>query len=135
MKLLNTATITRQDNKGNKMSFTQEKEININRCDGCDKRCRLGWEEFTNYDCESNAKIKLSKFFSFKLGRPIHFVAPAIDGKRIELYRNQYGDLMTARYRADVFYRNNFAKKTKLTAQLLQKAREIAKLCDHYKTR
>lgn len=135
MKLLNTATITRQDNKGNKMSFTQENEININRCDGCDKRCRLGWEEFTDEGRAPNAKIKPSKFFSFKLGRPIHLVAPAIDGKRIEIYRNQYGSLVRATFRADVFYGNNFSKKIKLTTQLLQKAREIARLCDHYKTR
>ena len=102
-------------------TFTQESETNLHTCteidetkycDGCGKRCKF--EVHFNY-----------------LHTPAMFY-PVIDGKKIKQYKNQDGEIVAiGKYvpdGRDVGVPNAYE-------QGLELAREIAKLCDHYKTR
>ena len=93
------------------MSFTQETLVNTNRCDGCEKHCKL---YYVTVEKESG------------IG---HDFYPTIDGKKIETYINENGRKIDA-----IKYNIGF-NETANIEEVITKAREIARLCDHYKTR
>lgn len=99
------------------MGFTQEKKINIgnrNICSGCDEHCKLSV-------CYEVKTVGYNRFFH---------VFPTIDGKKIEEYINKYGEFVDGK-KVVV----NVVKKGALHKEMIDKAREIATLCDKYKTR
>ena len=92
------------------MSFTQETLVNTNRCDGCEKHCKL------YYVTVEKAGI-IDAFY------------PTIGGKKIETYINENG------FETDAIKYNIGLNETANIEKVIIKAREIARLCDHYKTR
>ena len=84
------------------MSFTQEKQKNIAICDGCDKKCKLGARAIKN-SCG-------------------HHHYPTIGGKIIKNFIDANGHKQSAVV-IDIYID---------TFTTIKKAREIAKLCDHY---
>ena len=115
MKLLNSATITRHD-KGNQMSFTQEKETNTNRCDGCDKHCKLGFHHFTALGGKGTEPL----------------CCPTIDGQPIKRYKGKNGEIFDATQKYYVF---SFIDIECAKERINRLAQIIVKYCDHYKTR
>ena len=94
------------------MSFTQETLVNINRCDGCEKHCKL---YYVTVEKESGIA---------------HAFYPTIGGKKIETYINENG------FKTDAIkYNIGFDNETDHIEEVIIKARKIARLCDHYKTR
>ncbi len=107
------------------MSFTQEQKLNINVCTGCDLRCKFGFttESFTSeiHECEEfypTLAGKPIKSYLDRFGRQVHTVIKVIDGRICPT-----GQFITAPWRQEI-------ENTQL-----EQAYEIAKLCDHYKTR
>ena len=68
------------------MSFTQEKETNINRCDGCDKHCKLGFHHFTALGGKGTEPL----------------CCPTIDGQPIKRYKGKNGEIIDATQNGDV---------------------------------
>lgn len=104
------------------MSFTQEHETNLHTgpdgklCDGCDKRCKLGFRYLDHREC-----------YPF-----VHWIYPTIDGKLIKQYRGKNGQ--TFYTRMPVHYKLS-AEYVYPAQQAIELAAKIASLCDHYKTR
>ena len=104
------------------MSFTQENETNLHNvpdetiCDGCDKRCKLGFRYSDHREC-----------YPF-----VHWIYPTIDGKIIRQYRGKNGQ--TFYTRRPVPYKLG-AEYVYPARQAIEVAHEIVKYCDHYKTR
>lgn len=105
-----------------KMSFTQEQETNLHNvpdetiCDGCDKRCKLGFRYSDHRECHPF----------------VHWIYPTIDGKIIKQYRGKNGQ--TFYTRRPVPYKLG-AEYVYPARQAIEVAHEIVKYCDHYKTR
>ena len=105
------------------MSFTQEKETNLHTgpdgkiCDGCDKRCKLGFHHFTALSVSKGTET---------------LCCPTIDGQPIKRYKGKNGEIIdaTQKYYVFSFYDIECAKK-----RINELAHEIVKYCDHYKTR
>ena len=95
------------------MSFTQETKMNIKRCDGCKKHCRL--------EVTTDATDKI--FY------------PVIGGKTITSYIDKNGETRTAGKSKEYFEEEFYSTTHNMSIAMLDIAREIAKLCDHYKTR
>ena len=93
------------------MSFTQETLVNTNRCDGCEKHCKL---YYVTVEKESG------------IG---HDFYPTIGGKKIETYINENG------FKTNAIKYNIGFNETANIEKVIIMAREIARLCDHYKTR
>ena len=93
------------------MSFTQETLVNTNRCDGCEKHCKL---YYVTVEKESG------------IG---HDFYPTIDGKKIETYIDENG------FKTNAIKYNIGLNETANIEKVIINAREIARLCDHYKTR
>ena len=101
------------------MAFTQEERLNINkkqvrayvsprdRCDGCDFKCELGYG-YSNYEYHIYPTINGHKVF--------HYIN--------ENYESEFAGLVVHKTRR---------KQQELYAKT--RAREIARLCDYYKTR
>lgn len=97
------------------MGFTQEKKINLDSCEfclGCEEHCELGFV----IDCFPQLPTK---------------VYPTIGGERVKWYLSKEGQPINASekdmrglYGYELFER-----------RMRDKAREIATLCDKYKTR
>jgi len=110
------------------MSFTQEQQLNINGCMGCGKRCKFGFttEEFTTL--HDGISVKHEVFY------------PTLAGVAIKSYLDRFGKL---KHTGTDVVDGKLATGQEFTAQWRQviqdaqqaQAYEIAKLCDHYKTR
>lgn len=104
------------------MSFTQENKTNLHNvpdetiCDGCDKRCKLGFRYLDHREC-----------YPF-----VHWIYPTIDGKIIKQYHGKNGQ--TFYTRRPVPYKLA-AEYVYPARQAIELAHEIVKYCDHYKTR
>lgn len=107
-----------------KMSFTQEKMINIrpqwarpyfpqgDYCDGCDARCSLGYH-YCKFGCH---------------------IYPTIDGKIIERYVDEkFRTQFTGDNTVSLNPTSRQAYQQKIIVKLF--AGKIARYCDHYKTR
>ena len=110
------------------MSFTQENKTNISICDGCEKRCKLGYYEET----EQEAKARTTSVSRLSDTR---FVWPTIDGKKIISFFDKYGETEQYVLESELLHLPYTDTVKKYKRQILEKAYEIAKLCDHYKTR
>ena len=105
------------------MTFTQEKETNLHNvsdgklCDGCDKRCKLGFHHFTALSVSKGTE---------------KLCCPTIDGQPIKRYKGKSGEIFdaTQKYNVFSFYDIDCAKK-----RISELAHEIVKYCDHYKIR
>ena len=103
------------------MSFTQESETNLHTgpdgkfCDGCDKRCEFDIHYFYRHT------NRLEDWF-----------CPTINGKPIKQYKGPNGQIIDASRKVP-FHLNIVHRSAE--EQAIELAREIAKLCDHYKTR
>lgn len=98
------------------MSFTQKERRNIGVCNGCDKRCALGVHQETT----DNAG-------------PIVSMWPTIAGKKIEHFINDQDQSEPTIMTMDA--NNNSVYLALMRETQIEKARTIARLCDHYKTR
>ncbi len=104
------------------MSFTQENKTNLHNvpdetiCDGCDNHCKFGFRYLDHRECHPF----------------VHWIYPTIDGKVIKQYRGKNGK--TFYTRRTVPYKLG-AEYVYPARQAIELAHEIAKLCDHYKTR
>ncbi len=95
------------------MGFTQEKGINLDNnsvCLGCDEHCELGISYYFNDE-------------DFK-----QMACPTIDGKQIKKYYKKDGRLQKTEIYIDPL-------SIEIPQTVINKAREIATLCDKYKTR
>ena len=93
------------------MSFTQEQKKNILHCDGCEKHCC-----FDVYKEETK-------------------LIPKIGSKIIHQFTDRNGMRRgTAEDEESLFSQGYLGPDARLS-YMLDKARNIAKLCDHYKTR
>ena len=105
------------------MSFTQKKRRNVGVCNGCERRCVLGVHQEQFDDNE----LKWRTY-------------PVIAGDVIESYVDHRGLEQSTEI---VFGVNGFLRTPTgnafwidvIQATQIQKAYEITKLCDHYKTR
>ena len=105
------------------MSFTQEQETNLHTgpdgkfCDGCEKRCKLGFHHFTALSVSKGTEEQC---------------CPTIDGQPIKWYKGKNGEIIdaTQKYYDFSFYDIRCAKE-----RINELAHEIVKYCDHYKTR
>ena len=114
------------------MSFTQENKTNICICDGCEKRCKLGYYEET----EQEAKAKTTSARRLVENLPvIRCVWPTIDGKQIISFFDKYGEPQQCVFFSEFLHQSDTLKAIAYKQKILEKAHEIAKLCDHYKTR
>lgn len=114
------------------MSFTQKNRINIKTCDGCEKRCKLGYYEET----EQEAKAKTTSARRLAATLPvIRCVWPTIDGKQIISFFDKYGEPQQCVFYSEFLHQSDTLKAMAYKQKILEKAHEIAKLCDHYKTR
>ena len=108
-----------------KMSFTQEKGLNINPkqvqayvapggfCDGCDKRCEFG-HEYTSVNYT-------------------RYIYPTINGFIILSYVDENSQIQTT---SDIVTPNGMTAQTRQKEVIAKAlAGKIARLCDHYKTR
>ena len=95
------------------MSFTQENRININVCHGCDKCCVLG------------------SVFDMNDGTGWVRYYPTIGGKRITEYIDGTGNTIKIKLACPKADRH----ASYYITEAINKAHEISKLCDHYKTR
>ena len=114
------------------MSFTQENKTNICICDGCEKRCKLGFYEET----EQEAKDKTINARRIASTLPVkRFVWPTIDGKKIISFFDKYGEPQQCVFESEFLHLPHTYKVREYKRKILDKAYEIASLCDHYKTR
>lgn len=114
------------------MSFTQENKTNISICDGCEKRCKLGYYEET----EQEAKARTTNARRLATTLPVkRFVWPTIDGKEIISFFDKYGEPQQCVFESEFLHLPYPHKVKEYKQKILEKAHEIAKLCDHYKTR
>ena len=114
------------------MAFTQENKTNISTCDGCEKRCKLGYYEET----EQEAKAKTTSARRLVANLPvIRYVWPTIDGKIITSFFDKYGEPQQCIFESEFLHLPHTYKVREYKQKILDKAYEIAKLCDHYKTR
>ena len=114
------------------MSFTQENKTNISICDGCEKRCKLGYYEET----EQEAKDKTTSARRLAPTLPVkRFVWPTIDGKKIISFFDKYGEPQQCVFESEFLHLPNPLKVREYKRKILDKAYEIASLCDHYKQR
>lgn len=114
------------------MSFTQENKSNISTCDGCKKRCKLGYYEET----EQEAKDKTTRGRIIAPTLPIQrFVWPTIDGKKIITFFDKYGEPQQCVFESEFLHQSDRLKAIAYKQKILDKVYEIARLCDHYKTR
>ncbi len=114
------------------MSFTQENKTNISICDGCEKRCKLGYYEET----EQEAKAKTISARKLAATLPVkRFVWPTIDGKKIISFFDKYGEPQQCVFHSEFLHHPDPFKVREYKRKILDKAYEIAKLCDHYKQR
>lgn len=114
------------------MTFTQENKTNICICDGCEKRCKLGYYEET----EQEAKAKTTNARRLAATLPVkRFVWPTIDGKPIISFFDKYGEPQQCVFESEFLHLPHTYKVREYKQKILEKAYEIAKLCDHYKTR
>lgn len=112
------------------MSFTQENKTNISICDGCEKRCKLGYYEET----EQEAKAKTTSARILAPTLPVQrFVWPTIDGKEIISFFDKYGEPQQCVFYSEFLHLPDPLKVREYKRKILEKAYEIAKLCDHYK--
>ena len=113
------------------MSFTQENKSNISICDGCEKRCKLGYYEET----EQEAKARTISARRLAPTLPVQrFVWPTIDGKEIISFFDKYGEPQQCVFYSEFLHQSDILKAMAYKRKILEKAYEIAKLCDHYKT-
>lgn len=113
------------------MSFTQENEININRCNGCEKHCKFG------IAMEENKVIRDGKLMTQE------FLYPSLAGKAITSYKNKIGKEQHPGYLIidntvmlnGVPKKIDFETRLHMNEEMLEYANLISKLCDHYKTR
>ncbi len=108
------------------MSFSQANKTNIKVCDGCEKRCTLGIYEETLAEAKCKSK---------NLGQVKQFAYPTIADHRINDYYDEDGHWNTVVFDVDLLHQDDVIKRKEYEKRILQKAREIAKLCDNYKTR
>ena len=114
------------------MSFTQENKTNISICDGCEKRCKLGYYEET----EQEAKAKTTSARRLVANLPvIRCVWPTIDGKEIISFFDKYGEPQQCVFYSEFLHLPDPFKVREYKRKILDKAYEIVRLCDHYKTR
>lgn len=111
------------------MSFTQENETQIKKCNGCEKRCEFG--------------TVVDDFTVTQDGMTLHYevIYPTLAGKTIKSYLDRFGKrchsgkeivngkILPTMQDATPEWRQM------ITDTQLEEAYEIAKLCDHYKTR
>ena len=113
------------------MSFTQEKlnpQANTGadetpRCNGCDCHCKFGIHYFYS-DVPRADMPSLS----------VRHFCPTIDGKIIEEYWDQNRQLSFASKRDEGKTDYDYRHVQSAEVYAVEKARQIAKLCDHYKT-
>ena len=106
------------------MSFTQEKRIKINKCQGCEKHCEFGvkFEE---------SKVMLEGKLVSK-----QCVYPTLDGNAIKSYLNSIGITVNPGFLVmDMPKKINAETMSHITEDMLKEAQLISYLCDHYKTR
>ena len=113
------------------MSFTQENEINIKKCNGCEKHCAFG--------------VKCEKTKTMHDGKLVikEFMYPSLAGKAIKSYRNKIGIEQHPGYLITdntvildgVPKKIDFETRLHMTKEMLEYANLISRLCDHYKTR
>ena len=111
MKLQDAVINMTKHAKENKMPFTQEKKTNVVKCHGCDKYCELG------------VKCVNDVFF------------PCVDGKKIESYTDKNGNthsITKTMQEMETMGCKDFADVRRVMVGV---AHEVAKLCNHYKTR
>ena len=93
------------------MSFTQENKTNVLYCDGCEKHCKFG------------VKIEEDRFF------------PTIGGTKIDFFRDENDRTRVAGLSGYDLWREGIKESLHQKIYMLDMARKIAKVCDHYKTR
>lgn len=121
------------------MSFTQEKQINVRKCDGCEKRCRLGFnvqKKLTTI----NAKTFLG--ICIRPGMTVcdKTVYPTIDGKVINSYSDKNGNIKYTGLKSlglseQEYYEFPQSTCYTIAEATIDMARKIARLCDNYKQR
>ena len=110
------------------MSFTQENKTNIKVCNGCERRCALGiYEE----------SLKEARRMARRVGNvPAYQLAyPTIAGQYIQSYYDEDGLWKTVMFDVGPLHQEDSAKRKQYEKEILQTARKIARLCDHYKAR
>ncbi len=121
------------------MSFTQEKKINVRKCEGCEKRCKLG------FDVQKKLRTIPAKTFLGICIRPKMTVCdktvyPTIDGKVINSYydkngNNKYTGLTSSGLSEQEYYEFPQSACFTIAEATIDMARKIARLCDNYKQR
>lgn len=117
------------------MSFTQETRMNIKRCDGCENHCRIEVEvpsiraNFWCDGCKNHCRLEVTTDATGNIFYPV------IGGKTITSYIDKNGEPNTAGKPKEHFEDEFYYTTHKISIAMLDIAREIAKLCDHYKTR
>ena len=119
------------------MSFTQENQINVARCQGCEKQCKLGW------DYKKELKTKPAKRFLGIFYRQTtvcqKIVYPTINDKIVYHYYDDNRSLNhTGIISIEMVNAYNFPEKCinpSIANTTVELARKIARLCDNYKTK
>lgn len=93
------------------MSFTQENKTNVLHCDGCEKRCKFGVE------------IEEDRFF------------PTIGGTKIDFFQDENDNTQVTGCSGCWLWNKGIKESLHQKNYMLDMARKIAKVCDHYKTR
>ncbi len=113
------------------MSFSQEK-LNLRantgadetpRCNGCDCHCKFGIHYFHREEPRADMP-----------SRSVRYFCPTIDDKIIKEYRDQDRQLMFASKRDEGKTDYDYRHVQPAEVYAIEQARQIAKLCDHYKT-
>ena len=117
-----------------KRSFTQDKELNIAKCDGCSERCKLGYRKvaISNSVTRIYATIESAAIVNYidengdrRLGFA-QYIANSYKMSKEDVYNGiaEFSKLDLA----------DFGKQKHLSATI-RLARHIAKCCDNYKTK
>ena len=114
------------------MSFTQEKQANIQVCDGCELRCKLGISVETKQEAKEATRSANRIAIGGNLPY-IRFAYPEIGGKRIAEYYDQNGNYEIVSFGAKFLDQDDVLARKEYANRIIDTARKIAKLCDRYK--